>query len=127
MVGAEAAKALLQRAAHEGAVPSLRALALGVLLTARVEHVSELGGQLDLVAVRAEHPTHELLVCALAVGVAGLEERDPELERLVQQALAVGLADVAPPGRAKGPRAEADLRRLEVGVTEAARPHAGGV
>ena len=67
----------------------------------------------------------ELLVRALPVGVAGLEEGDPEVERLLDQALAGGHADVAPPGRAEGPGAEADLRASRSVSPKRARPHAG--
>ena len=97
-VGAEAAEAPLQRLADERAVPSLGPLALGVLLAIGVEHIAELRGQLDLVPVRGENAPDELLVRALAVSVAGLEEGDAELEGSVEEPLAVGLADVTPPG-----------------------------
>ena len=94
-----------------------------MLAAAGVEHVAELGRELEPVAVRREHPADELLVGPLAVRVAGLEEGDPELERLEQEALAGPLADVAPPGRAERPGAESDLGGLEVGIAEAAHPH----
>ena len=72
-----------------------------------------------------ERPADDLLVGALAVDVAGVEERDPELERALDQVLALASGDVAPPVRAERPGAEADLGGLEVGVAEAAGPHAG--
>ena len=124
MVGAQAPEARLQCSPHEGRLPALWPLALRVLLAALVENVSKLGRELDPVPVRAEHATHELLVRPLAIGVARLEEGNAQVERLEQEALARLLAHLAPPGRAKRPSPEADLRCLEVGVAEAARPHA---
>ena len=88
MVGAEPPQARLQCPPDEGPVPALRPLSLGVLLASLGEHVSELGRELDPVPMRTEHATDELLVRALAVGVARVEEGDAEVERLEQQALA---------------------------------------
>ncbi len=126
-IGAEATQAGLERRANERAVPALGTLALGVLPAALGEHVAELGRQLHPVAVGSQHAPDQLLVGALTVGVSGLEEGDPELERLAQQPLTFGFGDLSPPGRAERPGAEADLRDFEVGVAETARPHAGGV
>src|SRR6187200_2552963 len=123
MIGPQPPKARLERRSHERAVPTLRALTLRVLAPPRFEHVAELGGELYLAAVRSEHAPDELLVRTLAIGIAGLEEGDPELERLVHQALALRLADVTPPARAERPRPEADLRRLEVGIAETPSSH----
>ncbi len=88
MVGAEPPQTRLQCPPDERPVPALRPLSLGVLLASLGEHVSELARQLDPVPMRTEHATDELLVCALTVGVARLEEGDAEVERLEQQALA---------------------------------------
>ncbi len=123
-VGSEPPQARLEGVAHEAGVPALRALALGMLAPALAQLVAELGRDRDLVAARGEHTPDELLVGAAAVGVAGVEEADPELERLREQALAVGLGHVPPPVRAQRPGAEADLGGLEVGVAESPRPHA---
>jgi hypothetical protein len=122
-IGAQPGQARLERLAHERAVPALAALALGMLAATRAQLVPELRRELDLVAVGGEHPPHELLVGPTPVRVAGVEERDPELERAPQQALAVVFADFAPPARAQRPGPEADLRGFEVRVSEPPCPH----
>jgi hypothetical protein len=125
VVGAEAAQAGLEPLAHEGTVPALRALALGVLLAAGLEVVAEFGRDLDLIAVGRKHAADQLLVGAPAVSVTGVEEGDPQLQRLLDQANAGGLRHLAPPVRAERPRPEADLRGGQVGVAEAPLLHPG--
>jgi hypothetical protein len=75
-----------------------------------VEDVTELRRDLDVVArdVR-ERAAHDLLVGALAVDVAGVEEGDPELERSLEQVAPLAAGDSSPPGRSESPRPEADL------------------
>jgi hypothetical protein len=52
-----------------------------MLLAALVQHVAELGRQLDGIPRHAGQRTgDDLLVRTLPVDVAGVEERDPELE-----------------------------------------------
>jgi hypothetical protein len=48
-----------------------------MLLAPLGQLVAELGGELDPVAVRAEHAPDQFLVGTLAIGIAGLEEGDP--------------------------------------------------
>ena len=108
MVGAKPVQARLERSARVRGRPVLRPLALGVLPAPRVEHVAELGRDLDRVAIRTrEGASDELLVRALAVGVTGVEEGDPELDRAPDQD--VRIVGLAPPIRAERPRAERDL------------------
>ena len=91
-----------------------------------VEQVAELGRDLDPVTGDAglgEAGADELLVEPLAVGVARVEERDPQVERPGDQV--IGVLVIAPPVRAERPGPEADGRGLEVGRAEAAGLHAG--
>ena len=122
MVGPEPPQARLQRGPRVLRGPVRRPLALRVLLPLGVQHVAELGGDLDRVAIgAAERPPDDLLVGPLAVGVAGVEERDPELERAPDQPIRV--VRPAPPVGPKRPRAEGDLGGMQIGVAEAPLPH----
>ena len=89
-----------------------------------VEHVAELGRELEGVARQAralERLADELLVEPLAVGVARVEERHAEVEGARDER--VRRLVLAPPVRAQGPGAEADRGGLEIGVAEGATPH----
>ena len=126
VVRAQAPQRGLERAPRVLRRPVVRALGLLVVRAVGVEDVAELGRELVGVAGPAaalEGGAHELLVEALAVGVAGVEEGDAEIERAGDEP--VGVLVLAPPVRAERPRPEADRRGLETAVTEAAPPHLG--
>src|SRR4051794_15489685 len=108
--------------------PVLRALALGMVLPAALDGVAELGRDLDLIARNVRKClAHDLLVRTGSVHVPGVEERDSELDRALDQVHALAAGDLAPPRRAQRPCAESDLRALEVGFTESAGPHGRSV
>ena len=124
VVGAQAAQRRFERAPGVGRRPVVRALGLLVVRAVGVEHVAELRRDLVGVARTAralERRADELLVEALAVGVAGVEERHAEVERAGDER--VRMLVLAPPVRPERPRAEADRGGLEIGVAEAATPH----
>ena len=124
VVRAQAPQRGLERAPGVLRRPVVGALRLLVALALGVEHVAELGRELVGVAGAAralERLADELLVDALAVGVAGVEEGDAEVERAGDEG--VGRLVLAPPVRAERPGAEADRGGLEIRVAEGAPPH----
>ena len=118
VVGVQAPQALLAGIANELRGEVLGALAVSLPLDVGVEVVSELGAEDDLVPLLAQRLGDYPLAVALAVGVAGVEEVDAEVERLLEEPDAVRLLDLAPPARADRPDSKADLRDIEVGVAK---------
>ncbi len=126
VVRSQPSQAGLQRAASMLGRPVLWALGLVVAGALAIDHIPELGRDLDARPGRAgpgQGGAHDLLVEALAVGVRGVEEGDAEVEGAGDQG--IGILVLAPPIRPQGPGSEADRRALQVSVSEAARAHAG--
>src|SRR5581483_1416427 len=80
VIRGQAAQALLERFADEGGREVLRQLALARARAAvAVEVVAELGGDDDAVALAAEGLRQDGLAQAVAVGVGGVVEGDPQV------------------------------------------------
>ena len=96
VVGVEALQRLFEREAHELGREVLRDLVLALAFAAViVQVVAELRREHDLVAPVAERLRELLLAASVAVGIGRVEQRDPQVERLVQQR--DGLASVISP------------------------------
>ena len=90
---------------------------LARVLPGGIDVVTALRGEHDLVAVVGEETgEHGLARTFLAVDRRGVEERDPRLERGVDQPILVD--DLTPPVAGKSPRAEANLGDDEIGVAD---------
>ena len=122
VVGAEAAQRRFELRPDRRGLPVVRTLRLPGESPGRVDVVSALGGEDDVVAVRLQDVGEQRLADAVvAVDRRGVDEVDAGVERGVQHAL--GVVDATPPVAGQGPHAEADLGDLEIAPTEAAIAH----
>jgi hypothetical protein len=88
-----------------------------------VEVVSHLRPESHLVAAVGEHLADYLLAPAVAVHVAGVDERRAPVDGVFDQFDRLGLRAVPPPVGADDPRAERDLAHRDVGIAERSRLH----
>jgi hypothetical protein len=121
VVGPEPAQRSFELQPDRRRFPVLRSLGLAGEHAGRVVLVAALRGEDDLVAVRLQDVREEGLTDpVVAVDRRGVDEVDARVERGVQQPLLV--LDDAPPVAGDRPGAEADLRDLELALTEAPIP-----
>jgi len=119
-IGLQAFERLLERKAHKLRREIVRDLVLAPPFVAVVvKIVAELGGVDDLAAdvgARPEGFGELLLAPAVAVGIGGIEQADPQALGLPEHSdgLVVGL--LPPPSRGGGPEAETDLAHLDVAI-----------
>ena len=116
-VDAEPLQARVARPRHVGG-----AAVDEVALAVRALDLAELGGEHDLVAPSLDRAAEQLFVLAPAVHVRGVEEVDPEVERLVDHGDRLGVVPLAVDAR-HGHAAEPDGRDAERAVPERAIVH----
>src|SRR4030067_946117 len=125
VVGAQAARALVTGAAHEGGGEVLgQPLVAGALVAVAVEVVAELGADDDLVATLSQCIGQHRLALAVAVDIGGIEEGDAQVVGAAEEVYAVPLVGDPPPGGAHRPHAEADGGKAQVRTAEVAIFHA---
>ena len=104
--------------ADEAGRPLLRALFVAFADDVRIEVVAELGADDNFVALLLERLCQDLFAVAFAVGVAGVEEVDAQVERAPKQSDALRLFNLAPPISCDSPHAKTHFGYGEIGFAK---------
>ena len=85
--------------------------------------VADLGRDHDFIALVRERLGDQFFAQAVSVGIGGIEQRDPEIERLVHKRNRLALGEIPPPTGRNRPKTKADFADGELGVFVSAKAH----
>ena len=89
-----------------------------------VGSLADLRRDYDFIALLRKSFRDQLFAQSVAVGIGGVEKRDPEIERLMHKRDRFAFGELAPPAGRNRPETEADFADAEVGVFVGAEAHA---
>ncbi len=102
----------------EGGIPTLRTFRVVALVVRDRDVVAELRPDRDLVATAGKRLAQPRLPDTGAVGIGCVEEGDPTVDGVVDEATRLGGVDLAQPVETERPGAESDLGNLDAGRPE---------
>src|SRR4029077_6335765 len=77
----------------------------------------------DFIALIRERFCDQLFAQTIPVGISRIEQRNPEIKRLVHQRNRFTLGKISPPAGGNCPQPEADFTDCEIGILVSAKAH----